>query len=195
MNAVKILAAAAVLAFTAAPAWAANFEVHMLNTGAAGAMVFEPAPRVVQKLLIGGENGPRPESKLRDFILKQQTVEMLEVIGRIEDGRVRYDIMLFNRKDSTTFGKVRSGVTERLTLKYIDTLKALEYIEFQKIESDMGDAYNYTNVNRSLCIDKSFFLISQYYMQGGGKNKYDTLFKLSPREISDKIKSIRGGSI
>ena len=53
-----------------------------------GQPVFEPAPRLVQKLLIGSDNGPRPESKLRDFILKQQTVEVLEVIGRIDDGRV-----------------------------------------------------------------------------------------------------------
>lgn len=44
MRILKILAAAtAVLAFAAAPALAANFEVHMLNKGEAGAMVFEPA--------------------------------------------------------------------------------------------------------------------------------------------------------
>lgn len=40
---VMLAAAAAVLAFAAAPAWAANFEVQMLNKGEAGAMVFEPA--------------------------------------------------------------------------------------------------------------------------------------------------------
>lgn len=38
-----LAAAAAVLAFAAAPAWAANFDVQMLNKGEAGAMVFEPA--------------------------------------------------------------------------------------------------------------------------------------------------------
>jgi pseudoazurin len=44
MNAKKILlATAAVLTFAATPALAANFEVHMLNKGADGAMVFEPA--------------------------------------------------------------------------------------------------------------------------------------------------------
>jgi pseudoazurin len=38
------LAAATLLALTAVPAFAANFEVHMLNKGADGAtMVFEPA--------------------------------------------------------------------------------------------------------------------------------------------------------
>jgi pseudoazurin len=36
-------AAAALLMFAAVPAMAANFEVHMLNKGEAGAMVFEPA--------------------------------------------------------------------------------------------------------------------------------------------------------
>lgn len=44
MHATKlVLAAAAVLAFVGTPALAANFEVHMLNKGADGAMVFEPA--------------------------------------------------------------------------------------------------------------------------------------------------------
>lgn len=44
MHATKlVLAAAAVLAFAGTPALAANFEVHMLNKGADGAMVFEPA--------------------------------------------------------------------------------------------------------------------------------------------------------
>jgi pseudoazurin len=44
MRPAKIAAATAVLLmFAAMPAIAANFEVHMLNKGEAGAMVFEPA--------------------------------------------------------------------------------------------------------------------------------------------------------
>ena len=44
MNAKNILlAATALLAFAVAPAFAANFDVQMLNKGADGAMVFEPA--------------------------------------------------------------------------------------------------------------------------------------------------------
>jgi pseudoazurin len=44
MRTLKTLAAAATLMlFAAAPAMAANFEVHMLNKGEAGSMVFEPA--------------------------------------------------------------------------------------------------------------------------------------------------------
>ncbi len=42
MKMLRVLAAAA-LVLMAAPALAANFEVHMLNKGADGAMVFEPA--------------------------------------------------------------------------------------------------------------------------------------------------------
>ncbi|HTN64478.1 MAG TPA: plastocyanin/azurin family copper-binding protein, partial [Devosia sp.] len=43
MTAPRLMLAVAVLAFAAAPAWAANFDVQMLNKGEAGAMVFEPA--------------------------------------------------------------------------------------------------------------------------------------------------------
>lgn len=44
MNVTKlILAAAATMALGVVPALAANFEVHMLNKGEAGNMVFEPA--------------------------------------------------------------------------------------------------------------------------------------------------------
>jgi pseudoazurin len=44
MRTIRIAAATAVLfMFAAVPAMAANFEVHMLNKGEAGAMVFEPA--------------------------------------------------------------------------------------------------------------------------------------------------------
>ncbi|MBN9364230.1 MULTISPECIES: pseudoazurin [unclassified Devosia] len=44
MHATKLaLVTAIVLAFAGAPALAANFEVHMLNKGVDGAMVFEPA--------------------------------------------------------------------------------------------------------------------------------------------------------
>jgi pseudoazurin len=42
MNAAIKLIAPALLLALAAPAYAANFEVHMLNKGEAGAMVFEP---------------------------------------------------------------------------------------------------------------------------------------------------------
>lgn len=43
-----MIAAIAVAGFAVAPALAADFEVHMLNKGAAGSMVFEPALVQVQ---------------------------------------------------------------------------------------------------------------------------------------------------
>lgn len=54
----------------------------------AGEPKFEPAPRVLRKLKIGGDNGPRSETNLQDFWLKQQTVEMLEVIAEFGEGEV-----------------------------------------------------------------------------------------------------------
>jgi len=53
-----------------------------------GQPVFDPPPRVVQKLKMGGDNGPRPEASMHDFILKHQTIELLETIARIGDGQV-----------------------------------------------------------------------------------------------------------
>jgi pseudoazurin len=43
MHIIRTLAAAAALTLAAGPAFAANFEIQMLNKGEAGAMVFEPA--------------------------------------------------------------------------------------------------------------------------------------------------------
>jgi pseudoazurin len=48
MKTLNVLAAAALLTMVAAPAIAANFDVQMLNKGAAGTMVFEPALVQVQ---------------------------------------------------------------------------------------------------------------------------------------------------
>jgi hypothetical protein len=55
----------------------------------AGEPWFEPAPRVLRKVKIGGDNGPRPEASLQDFWLKQQTIEMLEVIADFGEGEVQ----------------------------------------------------------------------------------------------------------
>ncbi len=54
-----------------------------------GEPVFDPAPRVVRKLKIGGENCPRPEIAREDFLLKQQTLEMLDAISQLGDGEIR----------------------------------------------------------------------------------------------------------
>ena len=50
MNIFKVIAVAGLLALSSAPAMAANFEVKMLNKGAAGAMVFEP---LLTKVAVG----------------------------------------------------------------------------------------------------------------------------------------------
>ena len=54
----------------------------------AGRPAIDPAPTVIQKLKIGGENGPRPERAHDDFLLKRQTIEMLEALRHIGDGKV-----------------------------------------------------------------------------------------------------------
>jgi hypothetical protein len=53
-----------------------------------GEPVSEPAPQVIQKVKIGGENGPRPETACEDFWLKRQTVEMLDALHRLGEGKV-----------------------------------------------------------------------------------------------------------
>jgi hypothetical protein len=54
-----------------------------------GQPTFDPPPRVIQKLKFGGENGPRAEIEYGDFRLKHGIVELLELIGGIEEGVVR----------------------------------------------------------------------------------------------------------
>lgn len=53
-----------------------------------GEPVFDPAPKVIQKVKIGGENGPRPEVTCEDFLLKKQTIELLKTITDRTEGRV-----------------------------------------------------------------------------------------------------------
>ena len=54
-----------------------------------GEPVLSPPPKVIQKLKMGGDNGPRPESALPDFWLKKQFVELLETIEALGDGEIR----------------------------------------------------------------------------------------------------------
>lgn len=55
-----------------------------------GEPVFDPAPRVIQKLKMGGENAARPEANLDDFLLRRSVIEMLEAISKIGDGEVLF---------------------------------------------------------------------------------------------------------
>jgi hypothetical protein len=51
-----------------------------------GQPVFQPAPRIVQDIKIGGENGPRPELTIEDFALKSGVIELFDHLSRIGDG-------------------------------------------------------------------------------------------------------------
>jgi hypothetical protein len=53
-----------------------------------GVPVFVPPPRIVQKLKMGGDNAPRPEAELQDFLLKRPTIEMLQAIAELGEGVV-----------------------------------------------------------------------------------------------------------
>jgi hypothetical protein len=47
---------------------------------------FNPPPRIVRMINFGGENGPRPELRHRNFNLKGQVIRLLLQISRLEDG-------------------------------------------------------------------------------------------------------------
>jgi hypothetical protein len=53
-----------------------------------GEPVFDPAPRVIRSIRIGGENGPRPELALADFTLREPVVELFDHLSRIGNGTV-----------------------------------------------------------------------------------------------------------
>jgi hypothetical protein len=54
-----------------------------------GQPAFDPPPRVIQKIKMGADNGPRPEIAYTDFRLKGGIVELLEIIARLQDGEIR----------------------------------------------------------------------------------------------------------
>jgi hypothetical protein len=53
-----------------------------------GAPVFGPGARFIQKVKIGGDSGPRPEAVFNDFLLKKQTIELVETLTDLGDGMV-----------------------------------------------------------------------------------------------------------
>jgi hypothetical protein len=54
----------------------------------AGEPVFDPPPRLIRDIKLGGENGPRPELSRPDFALKNQVAELFEHLSHIDDGSV-----------------------------------------------------------------------------------------------------------
>jgi hypothetical protein len=63
-------------------------RIECLQVGG-GEPLFSPPPRVIQKLKMGAENRPRPESTLPDFWLKRQAIELLETIAELGEGEIR----------------------------------------------------------------------------------------------------------
>ena len=63
-------------------------RIEALNVRA-GAPVFDPLPCVIQKVKIGGDNGPRPETKSQDFTLRKEVVEFFEHLKALGTGVVR----------------------------------------------------------------------------------------------------------
>lgn len=55
----------------------------------AGKPTFEPSPRIVRDVKLGGgENGPRAELAREDFALKQQVIEVFDRLNQLADGSV-----------------------------------------------------------------------------------------------------------
>jgi hypothetical protein len=54
-----------------------------------GQPLFDPSPRVIQKVKMGADNGPRPEVASADFRLKDGVIELLEIIARVGTGEIR----------------------------------------------------------------------------------------------------------
>src|SRR5260370_969113 len=52
-----------------------------------GEPVFQPAPRIIQDIKIGGENGPRPELTREGFALKSSVIGIFDPLARIGDGK------------------------------------------------------------------------------------------------------------
>ena len=59
-------------------------ELHVRG----GEPVFEPSPRVIRKIKIGGENGPRHEDGKRDFVLKDKVKEFFDHLTGLGNGTI-----------------------------------------------------------------------------------------------------------
>ncbi len=53
-----------------------------------GDPVFEPPPRIVQEIKIGGDGGSRPEVAGSDFVLKKQIVELFQHLAQFDNGTI-----------------------------------------------------------------------------------------------------------
>ncbi len=53
-----------------------------------GEPVLDPLPRIVREIKIGGDNGPRPESRREDFLLKNHLTELFAHLDELGEGTV-----------------------------------------------------------------------------------------------------------
>ena len=54
-----------------------------------GELLFTPSTKILRKIKIGGNNNPRAEVVIKDFILKKEVKEALEHIMCIKNGKIR----------------------------------------------------------------------------------------------------------
>lgn len=53
-----------------------------------GEPVLDPRPRVIRDVKFGGENGPRPERALDDFVLKAQVLDLFAQLDSLSNGTI-----------------------------------------------------------------------------------------------------------
>jgi hypothetical protein len=53
-----------------------------------GEPVFDPMPRIVRDIKLGGEDGFRPKSNHADFLLKSQVIELFDHLTAIRTGKI-----------------------------------------------------------------------------------------------------------
>jgi hypothetical protein len=53
-----------------------------------GEPVLDPLPRIVREHKFSGENGPRPEALLADFVLKPQLLDLFREVEELGDGTI-----------------------------------------------------------------------------------------------------------
>jgi hypothetical protein len=68
---------------------AVNFGRIEALTVRGGQPVFDPPPHVVQKIKMGADNSPRPECGYADFWLKGGIIELLGIMERLRNGKIR----------------------------------------------------------------------------------------------------------
>jgi hypothetical protein len=50
--------------------------------------VLDPRPYRIREYKFAGENGPRPEATLQDFVLKEQHLDLLRLLDDIRNGTI-----------------------------------------------------------------------------------------------------------